>query len=161
MSAYSLHEHVMHQLRSAYRTLWKSVQGLSEAQAADGARPDWRRYRWGTGLDGSIAGIVRHAALWKQLFAQGLETGVFPGESDLAPPGTDWPALQAWLADGQSRLERILETLPDAALSEDREWEGHREPLIRLLTYLIEHDVYHAGQVELLRQLRGYPRVED
>jgi hypothetical protein len=28
-------------------------------------------------------------------------------------------------------------------------------------TDLIERDTYHAGQVELLRQLRGYPRVED
>jgi DinB family protein len=161
MSHYSLREHLAHQLRSGYRMLEKAVQGLSEAQAVDGARPDWRRYRWGTGLDGSIAGIVHHAALWKQIFAQGLETGTFPTEADVAPPGTDWAALREWLAAGQSRLERALEPLSEAALGEAREWEGHREPLARLLTYVIEHDAYHAGQVELLRQFRGYPRVED
>jgi uncharacterized damage-inducible protein DinB len=141
--------------------LWKAVEGLSAAQACEGARPDWRRYRWGTGLDGSIAGIVWHAAAWKQIFAQGLETGAFPGEDDVASPGTDWPTLREWLADGQARMESAFERLSDAALAEIGDWEGHREPLARLLTYLIEHDVYHAGQVELLRQLRGYPRIED
>jgi uncharacterized damage-inducible protein DinB len=159
--SYTLRDHLARQIRSAYRTLWKAIQGLSEDQAREGAKPDWRQYRWGTGLDGSIAGIVCHAALWKQIFAQGLATGVFPGERDAAPPGTDWSTLRDWLEDGQARVERAFEQLSDAALAETREWEGHSEPLTHLLTYLIEHDVYHAGQVELLRQLRGYPRLED
>jgi uncharacterized damage-inducible protein DinB len=161
MSEYSLREHVRWQLRQAYRSLWKAVEGLSEAQAFAGARADWRRYRWGTGLDGSIAGIVHHAALWKHLFAAGLETGAFPGESEIRPPGTDWLTLRDWLEEGHSRLTRAFEALPEPALSEPRDWEGMREPLALLLTFLIEHDVYHAGQVELLRQLRGYPRGED
>jgi uncharacterized damage-inducible protein DinB len=160
-TTYTLREHLARQLRSAYRGLSKAVEGVSEAQAREGAQPDWRRYRWGSGLDGSIAGIVCHVAWWKHLFGQGLETDAFPGESDVAPPGTDWSTLRAWLTDGQTRMERAFERLSDAALAETREWEGHREPLARLLAYLIEHDVYHAGQVELLRQLRGYPRVED
>src|SRR5260221_14777654 len=104
MSEHTLNEHLRWQLRHTYRALWKAVEALSEAQAFEGARPDWRRYRWGTGLDGSIAGIVRHAALWKHLFAAGLETGTFLSDSDVAPPGRDWPALRDWLADGQSRL---------------------------------------------------------
>src|SRR5438067_8988807 len=161
MSEYTFREHLEYQLRHAYRGLWKAIEGLIEAQALEGARPDWRQYRWGTGLDGSIAGIVCHAALWKQLFAAGLETGVFPREGDVTPPGSDWRLLRDWLAEGQSRLERAFALLPEAALSEVREWEGMRAPLARLLSFIIEHDVYHAGQVELLRQLRGYPRVED
>jgi uncharacterized damage-inducible protein DinB len=161
MSEYTLREHLEHQLRHAYRGLWKAVERLTEAQALEGAQPDWRQYRRGTGLDGSIAGIVRHAALWKQIFAAGLETGAFPGEGDVAPAGLDWPVLQGWLEAGQSRLEGAFALLSEEALSETREWEGMREPLARLLSFIIEHDVYHAGQVELLRQLRGYPRGED
>src|SRR5947208_13347733 len=126
MSEYPLREHLRWQLRHAYRSLWKAVEGLSEAQALEGARPDWRRYRWGTGLDGSIAGIVHHGALWKHLFAAGLETGRFPGEGDVAPPAADWPALKEWLVDGQSRLERAVTSLSEDALSEPREWEGMR-----------------------------------
>jgi uncharacterized damage-inducible protein DinB len=156
-----LRDHLGWQLRHGYRSLWKAIEGLSETQALEGARPDWRQYRWGTGLDGSIAGIVHHAAVWKHLFAAGLETGAFPAEGAVAPPGRDWPVLRDWLAEGQSRLERAVPSLPEAALGEMREWEGMRETLPRLLSFIIEHDLYHAGQVELLRQLRGYPRVED
>lgn len=161
MSEYTLREHLGYQLRSAYRSLARAIAGLTEAQAGEGAREDWQRYRWGVGLDGSIAGIVWHAAAWKQIFAQGLETGAFPAEGDVEPPAVDWPALQAWLADGQSRLEQAFERLSAAALAEVREWEGITAPLARLLTYVIEHDIYHAGQIELLRQLRGYPNVAD
>lgn len=155
-----LRDHLENQLRSAYRALEKATEGLTIAQAFEGARPDWRRYRWGTGLDGSIAGIVHHAALWKQIFARGLEIGAFPGEHDVTPPGVDWPALCQWLAEGQACLERVLAPLSDAALAEEREWEGERAPLARLFTLLTEHDAYHAGQIELMRQLRGYPRGE-
>ena len=161
MDESTLREHLRWQLGHAYRNLWKAVEGLSEAEATEGARPDWRQYRWGAGLDGSIAGIVHHAALWKHVFAAGLEAGRFPGESEVTPPGADWSMLRDWLADGQSRLERAVTSLPEAALSEIREWEGMRESLARLLSLVIEHDVYHAGQIELLRQLRGCPRRED
>jgi uncharacterized damage-inducible protein DinB len=161
MTGYTLREHLGHQLRSGYRSLARAIEGLSEGQAKEGARPDWRHFRWGSGLDGSTAGIVWHAAVWKQNFAQGLETGTFPDESTIRPPATEWEALRDWLADGQSRLEAVFERLSEAEFAEPREWEGMTAPLARLFSYLIEHDFYHAGQVELLRQLRGYPTGAD
>src|SRR5215212_8513826 len=103
MTEYTLRAHLAHQLRSGYRALARSVEGLTEAQGQEGARSDWRRYRWGSGLDGSIAGIVWHAALWKQNFACGLETGQFPAEVTIEPPATNWTALCDWLAEGQAR----------------------------------------------------------
>jgi uncharacterized damage-inducible protein DinB len=157
----SLREHLGWQMRSAYRGLARAIEGLEEAQAREGARADWRRYQWGSGLDGSIAGMVWHVALWKHSFAQGLETGAFPAEETIQPPDTDWPALQEWLADGQARLERAFGSLSETELLLEREWAGVRAPLARLLSYVIEHDLYHSGQVELLRQLRGYPSGAD
>ena len=91
MTEYTLREHLRWQLRGGYRSVKRAMQDLTEAQALEGARADWRRYRWGSGLDGSIAGIVWHVALWKRNF----------------------------------------------------------------------HNLYHAGQIELLRQLRGYPTGAD
>jgi uncharacterized damage-inducible protein DinB len=161
MSAKSVRAFLTWQMGHVYRSLRKAVEGLSEAQAFEGARLDWRQYRWGTGLDGSIAGIVHHAALWKHVFAAGLTQGVFPGEDEVSPPGKDWPTLLAWLEEGQARLAGAVASLPEGALNEIREWEGMRESLVRLLSFMVEHDIYHAGQVELLRQLRGYPRRED
>jgi uncharacterized damage-inducible protein DinB len=156
-----LREHLRWQLRSGYRSVERAIEGLTEAQALEGAQSDWRRYRWGSGLDGSIAGIVWHLALWKQNFAQGLETGQFPAEESLKPPGTDWGSLISWLAEGQARLVAAVDRLSEAELAAPREWEGMTEPLARLLSFLIEHDFYHAGQIELLRQLRGYPSGAD
>ena len=161
MSEYTCREHLEYQLRHAYRAIRQAVEGLNEAQAYEGARPDWRRYRWGVGLDGSIAGIVWHAAAWKQIFAAGLETGTFAAESEAAPADREWATLRDWLADGQAHLQTLFQGLSDATLAEVREWEGIHAPVARLLSFVIEHDVYHAGQIELLRQLRGYPRVED
>src|SRR5438128_9209372 len=120
MDQFRWREHLRWQLRHAYRGLWKAVEGVSEAEALDGARPDWRQYRWGTGLDGSIAGIVHHAALWKHVFAAGLETGTFPREGEVTPPGMEWSMLRDWLAEGQSRLERAFSSLPEEALTEPR-----------------------------------------
>jgi uncharacterized damage-inducible protein DinB len=160
-SPFALRDYLDWQLRSAYRNMENAIEGLSESRARDGARADWKRYRWGSGLNGSIAGIVWHVALWKQNFAAGLETGVFPAEESLTPPRTDWEGLQQWLVDGQIRLQAAFERLSDAELAEPREWEGMTKPLARFLSFIIEHDIYHAGQIELLRQLRGYPTVED
>ena len=56
----------------------QSIEGLTERQAREGGQADWRRYRWGSGLDGSIAGIVSHAALWKQIFSPGVGNGRVP-----------------------------------------------------------------------------------
>lgn len=159
--AYTLHEHLVWQLRGGFRAVSKAIEGLTEAQASEGARPDWRRYRWGSGLDGSVAGLVWHVALWKQNLAQGLQTGAFPPEESITPPGVGWQSLRDWLADGQARLETALARLSEAELAEPREWEGITAPLARLLSYMSEHDYYHAGQIELLRQLRGYPTRED
>lgn len=161
MTEQTLREHLRWQLRSGYRSMEAAIEGLTEARALEEARADWRRYRWGSGLDGSIAGIVWHVALWKQNFAQGLETGEFPAEASLKPPATDWPSLTAWLTEGQARLAGAVERLSEADLAEPRQWEGMTRPLARLLSYIIEHDFYHAGQIELLRQLRGYPTRED
>jgi uncharacterized damage-inducible protein DinB len=161
VSEYTLHEHLRRQLRGGFRAVSKAVAGLTEEQAWEGARPDWRRYRWGSGLDGSVAGIIWHVALWKQNFAQGLESGAFPPEESITPPGVGWNALVAWLADGQARLEAAFERLSAADLAVPRQWEGETAPLARLLSYIIEHDFYHAGQIQLLRQLRGNPNSED
>lgn len=148
----TLREHLADRQRSAFRRLLEATEGLSETEATLGARPDWRRYRWGVGLDGSIAGIVRHVATWKHLCAGAIETGRFAGEAAAAPPATDWTALREWLIGGHCRLERLFGALPEADLERPLLFEGERQSVRSILIHLIEHDIYHAGQVNLLRQ---------
>lgn len=141
---------------SAYRRLRESLIGLSEEDASAGARDDWRRYRFGTGLDGSIAGIVRHVATWKHAAAAGLRTGVFPDAETVLPPQLSWTELRKALAEGHQQMSAALEQFSDETLDTAITWEGHPMPLHALLAHLIEHDQYHAGQINLLRQQLGH-----
>lgn len=143
-------------MTSAYRRLRESLAGLSEEDAAAAARDDWRRYRFGTGLDGSIAGIVRHVATWKHAAAEGLQTGTFPDAETVLPSQLSWNELRTALAEGHRRLSVELERLSDETLDNAVTWEGHPMPLHALLAHMIEHDQYHAGQINLLRQQLGH-----
>jgi uncharacterized damage-inducible protein DinB len=152
---HSLHNHLKARTAAAYRQLAKSLAGLPPEDALRGADPRWRQYRHGIGLDGSIAGIVRHVATWKHAAAEGVTTGAFPSPEGLHPPGPEWADLHAWLEEGQARLVRVLEGLDPADLERAVRWDGQPLILLDVYTHLIEHDQYHAGQVNLLRQQWG------
>jgi uncharacterized damage-inducible protein DinB len=141
----------------AYRQLSRSLAGLEPEDARRGADPNWKQYRHGTGLDGSIEGIVRHVAAWKHVAAAGLESGTFPDPESLAPPAYEtWTALLERLRDGHHRLTRALDALPPADLDREVTLEGETMPLWAVLTHMLEHDQYHAGQINLLRQQYGH-----
>ena len=152
----SLHDHLKGRTAAAYRQLAKSLTGVTEEEALRGADPGWRRYRHGTGLDGSIAGIVRHVAVWKHAAATGLARGVFPDPESLQPSGPEWAELLAWLEEGHARLAQALEALRPSDLQQTLRWEGQSLTVLDALAHLIEHDQYHAGQVNLLRQQQGH-----
>jgi hypothetical protein len=153
--AFLLHDHLRERLSASFHQVERALAGIDEEAAYAGADPGWRRYRFGVGLDGSIAGIVRHLAAWKAIAAEGLETGRFPREDVVGPAGPGWAGLLAWLREGQARLAAALEARDEAALAEQVTFEGERMSVRLLFTHMVEHDQYHAGQVNLLRQLRG------
>lgn len=150
-----LHEHLRRAQARAYRQLARSLDGLSDEDAARGADPGWRTYRFGVGLDGSIRGIVRHVALWKGSAADGLASGAFPSSTEASLPD-GWPDLLCRLEEGHCRLSRALEALAPADLELRVTWEGESMRLADLFAHLAEHDLYHAGQVNLLRQQMGH-----
>jgi uncharacterized damage-inducible protein DinB len=152
----SLKSHLQDRARSAYRRLRESLTDLTAADADKDARPDWRRYRFGTGLDGSITGIVRHLAVWKHAAAHGLRSGVFPDAELLLPDALTGDELLAWLDAGHEALAMELARLPEEELANTVAWEGHSMPVHILLAHMIEHDQYHAGQINLLRQQWGH-----
>jgi hypothetical protein len=149
-----LHEHLTDRLGASYRQLERALAGVDEAAAGAGANPAWRRIRFGVGLDGSIAGIVYHVAAWKAIMAAGLEQGVFPSEGAVHPPASGWEGLLAWLAEGQARLVAALAARGPEGMEEEVILEGERMTVRLLFTHAMEHDQYHAGQVNLLQQLR-------
>ena len=108
----------------------------------------------------SIWELVHHITAWKAFMRRRLDgetlTGVTPAE--------DWPAVAAttdaaWaeslaaLEAAQQALLGIVEKLAPARLGEPLASEpGTTETVYTSLLGLVQHDLYHAGQIAVLRR---------
>jgi len=123
-----------------------AIRGLTAAEAA--WRPAPGRH--------NIQELVVHAAYWKYAVRRkltGARRGSFvsPGSNWFARPDTPdaaaWKQDVATLAAEHQELRRAAAGLSAAAL---------RDPAtLRLLRGVAAHDVYHAGQIQLLKRLQG------
>ena len=130
-----------------------SLRGLRAAEAA------WRLARgrhnaWELAVH---AAYWKYAALWR---LTGEKRGSFAraGSNWLATPTP--PTEAAWrkdldlLADCHRRLRAAVAGLQDADL--DRRTPGGQETIGRLVRGVAAHDLYHAGQIQLIkRMMRG------
>lgn len=107
----------------------------------------------------SIWEIVLHMTAWRQFVWHKLA-----GDPafDLASPEGDWPAVEndslpAWKATltalerSQWQLLEALQSLPDARLAEMV--PGRNYSYYKLLHGIIAHDLYHGGQIMLLKKV--------
>jgi hypothetical protein len=130
-------------LRKAWHgpTLRGALRGVSAAQAS--RRPEAGRH--------NIWELTLHCAYWKYAVRRKLtgdRRGSFPraGSNWLALPS---PTERAWredlqlLADEHRALRRAVEDLPAARL----------ERGLRLIRGIAYHDVYHAGQIQVVKKL--------
>ncbi len=131
-----------------------SIRGLSPEQAA--WRPDPLRH--------SITEQVVHAAYWKYAVRRRLrgdERGSFPLKGSnwfpVAGPisAEEWKSHTA-LLDSEHRLLRLAilefpaERLFDLA-------QGGKFTNLAIISGIAAHDVYHAGQIQLLKRLQQKP----
>jgi hypothetical protein len=127
-----------------------SIRGLTAAQAA--WRPQSKRR--------SIAEIVLHAAYWKYIVRRRLRgdrRGSFP------LPGSNWFAVPASLTEAVWRqyvrlleaehtgMRAVIADLPHKQLHETP--PGSKVSHLLQITGIAAHDVYHAGQIQLLKKL--------
>lgn len=128
-----------------------SIRGLTAADA--GWTPAPGRH--------SIGEIVLHAAYWKYTVRRRL-TGERRGSFPLR--GSNWfpaPArltAEAW-QDARSLLEEMHRSLREAVVSFPPERlggfsRGSRHTHARLIYGIASHDLYHAGQIQLVKRLR-------
>ena len=129
-----------------------SLRGLSAAQAS------WRP---GPGRH-NIWETVVHAAYWKYVVWRRL-TGEARGSFPLK--GSNWFARtgvateRAWLSDvalleeTHRSLRRAVEALPPGRLH--RRNGGGTETNFSLIAGAAAHDLYHAGQIQLIKRLRA------
>ena len=122
------------------------LEGVTAAKAA--ARPVAGAH--------SIWEMVLHIAAWKGAVRRRLQ-----GEPVELTDAEDWPAVRdtdeaAWAAaqeklrSGHQALRRAIAKLSDARLKE--EVPGKDYTHYHLAHGVIQHDLYHAGQIALLRK---------
>jgi hypothetical protein len=130
------------------------LRGVTAAQAAFRLHPD-RHNIWE---------LVVHCAYWKYTVARlllGEPRGSFPltGSNWFVRPAAGQSSEKAWrddrvLLDAQhARLVEAVAGLADRDL--DRVPTGSKHTVRRLVTGVAAHDLYHAGQVAMLKRSTG------
>jgi uncharacterized damage-inducible protein DinB len=108
----------------------------------------------------SVWEIVLHIAAWSNLFGRRLEGHPMdvPAEGDWPPveeTGEDaWAQALAKLDQAQQGLVRITSALPDSRLRETV--VGKDYSIGFMLHGIIQHNVYHTGQIALLKKARPH-----
>jgi hypothetical protein len=148
---------LLEQLDEAYdRQSWHgtnlrgSLRGLTVDQALWRPAPG-RHNAWET---------VTHAAYWKYAGWRrltGEKRGSFPHKgsnwfpSPESPTEKDWRDEVALLGEFHRKLREVVAGLSDAGLR--RKAPGGKETVGRLVRGVAAHDLYHAGQIQLLKRL--------
>ena len=115
-----------------------------------------------TGGAHSIWELVLHIAVWQRFVTRAVEGEPMP-PWDIAPE-EDWPPVvdaseAAWrvavtsLGDGNKRLRDAVRKLGDEDL--DRIVAGRDYSVYFMLHGVLQHSLYHAGQIALLKKATG------
>jgi uncharacterized damage-inducible protein DinB len=129
-----------------------SIRGLSADQAA--WRPGPRRH--------SIAEQVMHAAYWKYAVRRRLRgdlRGSFPLKGSnwfpiLAPLSqAEWKGHVALLESEHRALRQAIHDFPAERLNQLP--PGGKVTYLSLVSGIAAHDVYHAGQIQILKRLQA------
>ena len=150
-------EHLLQLLDEAYsRAAWHgpnlrgSIRSVTAREAAH--RPSVGRH--------SIWELVVHAAYWKYTVRRrllGEKRGSFslPGSNFFARPvdrsEKAWRADVALLESEHRKLREVVLSIQPEDL--DHRARGSRTAVRRLIAGIAFHDVYHAGQIQLIKKL--------
>jgi uncharacterized damage-inducible protein DinB len=106
----------------------------------------------------TVAELLVHIAHWKDVVRRRLEGDALPDAND-----TDWPPLEAnatlrelrrRLEEAHGKLANCVAALDEAGL--DAQVAGNRISREEIVHGILQHDVYHTGQLSLLvKALRG------
>ena len=145
-------ERIHDQLKRAFEgdawhgpALLEILEGVSAAQAA--ARP----------LPGAhnIWELVMHIAVWEDVVRRRIEGDTMPGNADLdwnvkhGSGETDWRETLDRLKSGHQELRKAVSALTDSRLEEKT---PGGVSIYGLVHGAVQHDLYHAGQIALLKK---------
>ena len=102
--------------------------------------------------------LVLHIAVWEDVVKRRIEGDRFAislsSEEDWPPvrarSEADWRAAIGGLVAGHDALMRAVSSLPDSRL--DEIVPGHDYTIYTMLHGAVQHDLYHGGQIGLLKR---------
>ena len=105
------------------------------------------------GESNSIVQLVGHMTAWRTFTIKKLSGDVdFDITTDEMnfPGSTDWTKTVNKLKQSQDQLLILLESAPDEKLQENV--PGRKYDFYTLLHGIIQHDIYHLGQIQLIKK---------
>jgi hypothetical protein len=133
---------------------WHSL--LNNVKAVD--ERDWSKIP--EGGDRSVKDIVEHVGVCKMMYENhafgdarlSWDDALIDGSGSLA----SIPTAIDWLCGCHERLKQSVAVLSDDELSRPRKTHvGSMKETRWLIAVMIEHDLYHSGEINLIRSLSG------
>jgi len=125
------------------------MQNISDVRPEDWdwVPPDGRR---------SIRAIFDHVSIAKHIYTEFLFSEARPSWDDVAARcPRDIEPLLAWAREGHAAFMRGMATLQDGDLVEmTTKWHGARDTKAEVIAVMIQHDCYHAGEINHIRAVR-------
>jgi uncharacterized damage-inducible protein DinB len=102
----------------------------------------------------SIIELVAHMTAWRIFVVKKLqgELEYKVKEEMNFPPATDWSQAMRELDESQAKLLEALKAFDDVKLHELVPHSSHNYTYYTLLHGIIHHDLYHAGQIALIKK---------
>jgi uncharacterized damage-inducible protein DinB len=102
----------------------------------------------------SIIDLVAHMTAWRIFVIRKLEGDDHYAVEDHMnfPAVSDWSKALQDLFDSQAKLISALQNFPGTRLSEVVPHGSYRYSFYALLHGIIHHDVYHTGQISLIKK---------
>ena len=105
----------------------------------------------------SIIELVAHMTAWRIFVVKKLQGNTdykVTDEMNFTTP-TDWVKVQEELETSQARLLEALKAFDGSKLYEPLPHGSYNYNFYTLLNGIIHHDLYHAGQIALLKKTNG------
>jgi uncharacterized damage-inducible protein DinB len=142
--------------------LWRMDQAWSEcrfnALVSNLEGLTWEEAAWRP-MEGrrTILNILAHLGLCKVMYweyAFGPASITWPEVAGLLPKEEDVEAWKAWLRAAHEQFRSGVAELTDDQLPEPRQanW-GEELPTRTLINLMVEHDLYHGGEINYIRGL--------
>ena len=103
----------------------------------------------------SICELVAHMIAWREFVSlklQGDEDFKMTDERNFPTPN-GWYDVLKELEKSQKDLVVLLKQFPETRLTETVPFVSHQYTFYTLLHGLIHHDIYHAGQISLIKKV--------